>query len=209
MMIGAKANLFSVRVSNGGTTCWLSSVTCIYFSNAKEKMWCKIEWGISCQHVFIRGVQNESRRWETVREQQQAAMLDKPYSLFNALCWWVIVILLTPFLEKYVLVLGCNVSKQCNYYVCNGTQMSWFGSYPSSGVTVRWKFGIARKKNKCIRICLFSFLLNRQWCMCQGQRKSSEVTIFIINIRNISKSSVLHCMNKHFPIFLWYEIENT
>lgn len=37
MIWGAKANLFSLCAYNWGTTCWSSSVTCIYCANAKGK----------------------------------------------------------------------------------------------------------------------------------------------------------------------------
>lgn len=77
---GPRSTYFPFYVSDGGMTCW-SSCHLYLLRECKGKMWCKIERGISCQHVFIRGVENQNRRWETAREQQPAAIQDKPHSL--------------------------------------------------------------------------------------------------------------------------------
>ncbi len=48
------------------------------------------------------------------------------------------------------------------YQGWHGTQMSRFGTYLGSGVTVRYDFGTTGKKKKSTMLGFFSFILNRQ-----------------------------------------------
>lgn len=59
-----------------------------------------IERGISCQHVFIRGVENGGRRRETVGEKQQWVMQIKPHSLLICYCDATLSLMWPPFPEK-------------------------------------------------------------------------------------------------------------